>query len=87
VSEFNACEPWNTTYDGVISMSDLGDRVDALEVHVLGVDKENPGILMRLDRQEILIERMISLMRYVLAGGGLAAFWQVMEFARAIGSK
>lgn len=41
--------------------SDMAERVETLERHVLGVDREQPGLLMRLDRLEWFVKALIFL--------------------------
>ena len=52
--------------------TDIPERVEVLESHVLGQDREKPGVLMRLDRLENLL-RLLA----VLGGMGLA--WKVLD--------
>ena len=47
-------------------------RVETLETHVLGQDREKPGVLMRLDRLELLMKLGVT-----LAGMGLA--WKILD--------
>lgn len=42
-------------------MVELEDRVVILEEHVSGVNKESPGLLMRMDRVEVVAKAMLAL--------------------------
>jgi len=53
---------------------DVAERIVILEDHVLGQRKENPGLLMRMDRVEVVAKIFLG-----LAGMGVA--W---EFLRVV---
>ena len=62
-------------------MSNLPDRIDVLEAHVLGQDAEKPGVLMRLDRQERQLRTLLEVVKFMVLGGGLATVWKIVDFA------
>lgn len=46
--------------------------MSTLEGHVLGQTKESPGVLMRLDRLELLL-KLVALI------GGMSVAWKVLD--------
>lgn len=42
-------------------MTNLSDRIDVLEGHVASQDRDNPGLLMRVDRLEWFVKALIAL--------------------------
>lgn len=67
-------------------MSDLDELegdVRVLEAHVLGQEQESPGLLMRMDRVERLMELQLKIVSWC---GGIGAFtalaalvWKALE--------
>lgn len=51
---------------------DLAERLDALETHVIGVSRENPGVLMRLDRLEWFVKLQVALV-------GMGLLWKIID--------
>lgn len=51
------------------------DRLDVLEAHVLGVEKDRPGLIMRVDRLEWFVKALVAL-------AGFGVLFQVFDVVR-----
>lgn len=58
-------------------------RITRLEDQVQSLDPESPGLLLRQDRTDRQIGMMLALVKWMVAGGGIAAAFQLF---RAIAS-
>lgn len=55
--------------------SDMSDRLETLERRVFGVDKDDPGLVMRVDRLEWFAKVLVAL-------AGLGVIFQAMDIVR-----
>lgn len=54
--------------------ADMNERVELLEHHVLSLDRERPGLVMRVDRLEWFVKALIALV-------SLGVVWKVIDLA------
>jgi len=65
-------------------VTELVQRVERIETDIYRIDPEQPGMAMRMDRLERMMDRTITV---VWAGGGLAVAWQLLQFLTALAVK
>jgi hypothetical protein len=55
-------------------MPDMNERVELLERHVLNLDREQPGLVIRVDRLEWFVRALLALV-------SLGVVWKVVDVA------
>jgi hypothetical protein len=65
-------------------LEEIHGRVHRVEDDLYRIDPEQPGMALRMDRLERLMDRTVTV---VWAGGGLAVAWQLLQFLTALAVK
>ena len=54
-------------------------RVGKLESDLYRLTPADPGVMLRLDRQDRQMERLQSIVKYVVTGGGIGLVWEILR--------